>query len=333
MTIAVLMGTCGLFLLNGWTDPVHKKLALTIGAVVCIAVSQAGTCSQDLKTGYLVGATPVRQQGALVIGVLTSVLAVGSTAYFLNLSKTTDIALDARFAVAAAALEGRSDVHPRVKDADGKLSVLETELTLTKLGLAELPEGAGLEPGNYLINPATKEAVYRRKDGIGSDALSAPQASLMATVISGILDQKLPWDLILIGAAIALFMELLGIPSLTFAVGLYLKLQYTAPVFLGGLVRKLADRAYKRVPDADEEPEGTLFSSGLIAGAALMGVLAAMQGFLPGYDGDTGLVNGVAFLADLPFGALGDRPDLGNLFGLGVLVLLGFLMFRSARPS
>jgi len=331
MTIAVLMGTCGIFLLNGWTDPTHKKLALTIGAVVCIAVSMAGTCSQDLKTGFLVGATPVRQQGALVIGVLTSVLAVGSTAYLLNLSKTTDLKLAASFPVAESSLAGRSDVHPRIKDAEGRLSVLSEELTLTRLELAELPAGAGLEPGNYLVDPTTKEAVYRRKDGIGSDALSAPQASLMATVISGILDQKLPWDLILIGAAIALFMELLGIGSLTFAVGLYLKLQYTAPVFLGGLVRKLADRAYKRVPDADEEPEGTLFSSGLIAGAALVGVLAAMQGFLPGYDGDTGLVEHVAFLAHLPFGAGGDS-DIGNYTGAFVLALLGFLMFKGARP-
>lgn len=332
MTIAVLMGTCGIFLYLGWTEPMHKKLALTIGAVVCIAVSQAGTCSQDLKTGFLVGATPVRQQGALVVGVLTSVLAVGSTAYLLNLSKTTDVALAARFPVAEASLEGRSSVHPRVEDAEGALRVLPDELTLTRLELAELPAGAALEPGSYLVDPATKEAVYRRHDGIGSDALAAPQASLMSTVIAGILDQKLPWDLILIGAAIALFMELLGIGSLTFAVGLYLKVQYTAPVFLGGLVRKLADRAYRRVPDADEEPEGTLFSSGLIAGAALVGVLAAMQGFLPGYDGDTGLVEGVAFLAHLPFGALGDG-DVGNAVGAAFLVLLGFLMFRSARGS
>lgn len=331
MTIAVLMGTCGIFLLNGWTDPMHKKLALTIGAVVCIAVSQAGTCSQDLKTGFLVGATPVRQQGALVIGVLTSVLAVGSTAYLLNLSATYDEPLTTTFAASEASLSGRNEVHPRVRGEQGTKSS-ERSLTLTRLDLSDLPEGAALEPGNYLVDSSTREVVYRRHDGIGGGKLSAPQASLMATVISGILDQRLPWDLILIGAAIALFMELIGISSLTFAVGLYLKLQYTAPVFLGGLVRKLADRAYKRVPDADEEPEGTLFSSGLIAGAAIVGVLAAMQGFLPGFDDDTGLVPSFAFLADFSFGANGEERT-GNWVGLGVLVLLGFMMFRGARPS
>ena len=161
----------------------------------------------------------------------------------------------------------------------------------------------------------------------------------MATVISGILDQKLPWDLILIGAAIALFMELLGIGSLTFAVGLYLKLQYTAPVFLGGLVRKIADRYYRRVPDADEEPEGTLFSSGLIAGAAIVGVLAALQGQLPGFDRDVGMVPWLSFLGHLPFGGVEfdggklvfNESGGAQLFGALALFVLGWLMFRSAR--
>ncbi len=335
MTIAVLMGTCGLFLAMGDVEPTHKKLALTIGAVVCIAVSQAGTCSQDLKTGFLVGATPVRQQGALVIGVLTSVLAVGSTVYVLNVAGTNDVPIAEPFAVAEKALEGRERVFAR--PADGAPAPA-SELCLLRLDLADLPPGGGLAPGNYLVDPMTKQAIYQRRDGIGGERLPAPQASLMATMINGILDQKLPWDLILIGAAIALFMELLGIGSLTFAVGLYLKIQYTMPVFLGGLVRKIADRRYRRVPDADEEPEGTLFSSGLIAGAAIVGVLAALQALLPGYDDDTGLISGVAFLANLPFGAIGD-PDpakvsevTGNLFGLALLAALGFVMFRGARP-
>ncbi|MBL8749126.1 MAG: OPT/YSL family transporter, partial [Planctomycetes bacterium] len=328
MTIAVLMGTCAIFLMNGWTDTQHKKLVLTIGAVVCIAVSQAGTCSQDLKTGFLVGATPVLQQGTLVIGVLTSVLAVGFTAYSLNLATTSDEKVVAPFAVADGLLAGHARVTPRQKEEPGSTQ----ELILVRLGPADLPKDQKLEPGNYLVDPATKAAVFRRNDGIGSGRLSAPQASLMATMIDGILDQKLPWDLILIGAAIAMFMELLGIGSLTFAVGLYLKVQYTMPVFLGGLVRKFADRRYGRVPDADEEPEGTLFSSGLIAGAAILGVFAAMQGFLPGYNDDTGLVAGVAFLAGLPFGADGDGT-IGNVFGVFVLALLGYWMFRAARPG
>lgn len=329
MTIAVLMGTCGIFLLAGWGDPVHKKLALMIGAIVCIAVSQAGTCSQDLKTGFLVGATPVRQQGTLVIGVLTSVMAVGWTAYGLNLASTRDEAVGKPFVVAEKLLEGRQRVE--VRPEEGKPAAAGEQI-LVRLTLADFPADQKLEPGNYLVDPTSRQVMFRRHDGIGGERLSAPQASLMATVIDGILDQKLPWDLILIGAAIAIFMELLGIGSLTFAVGLYLKVQYTMPVFLGGLVRKVSDRIYRRVPDADEEPEGTLYSSGLIAGAAILGVFAAMQGFLPGFNEDTGLVPGLAFLADLPFGANHDSV-LSNLFGLGVLFLIGFLMFRSARPS
>jgi putative OPT family oligopeptide transporter len=335
MTIAVLMGTCGLFLALQWTELHHQKLALTIGAVVCIAVSQAGTCSQDLKTGFLVGATPVRQQGALVIGVLTSVLAVGSTVYVLNLAGTTDQSIAEPFQVAPKLLEGRERV---VAKPAGGAPAPASELLLVRLELVDLPANRGLLPGSYLVDPTIQQALYQRRAGIGSERLPAPQASLMATVIAGILDQKLPWDLILIGAAIALFMELLGIGSLTFAVGLYLKIQYTMPVFLGGLVRKIADRRYRRVPDADEEPEGTLFSSGLIAGAAIVGVLAALQALLPGYDDGTGLIAGVAFLAELPFGAVGD-PDptkgsdvIGNLFGLALLAMLGFVMFRGARP-
>ncbi len=329
MTIAVLMGTCGIFLYAGWGDPIHKKLALMIGAIVCIAVSQAGTCSQDLKTGFLVGATPIRQQGTLVIGVLTSVMAVGWTAYGLNLAATRDEVLARPFAVAEKQLEGRQLVA--VRPEEGKPPVAAEQI-LVRLTLADFPADQKLEPGNYLVDPTSHQATFRRHDGIGGDRLSAPQASLMATVIDGILDQKLPWDLILIGAAIAIFMELLGIGSLTFAVGLYLKVQYTMPVFLGGLVRKIADRRYRRVPDADEEPEGTLYSSGLIAGAAILGVFAAMQGFLPGFNADSGLMPGLAFLADLPFGA-NHGSLLSNLFGVFVLGLIGFLMFRGARPS
>ncbi|MEQ1633903.1 MAG: oligopeptide transporter, OPT family [Planctomycetota bacterium] len=327
MTIAVLMGTCGLFLAVGWGDPIHKKLALTIGAIVCIAVSQAGTCSQDLKTGFLVGATPIRQQGTLVIGVLTSVLAVGFTAYGLNLASTRDEALPVPFAVAEPLLRGREQVDLRTETP----SATEGEWILVRLTQSDLPAGQSLAPGSYLVDASSRQATFLRRDGIGGDRLPAPQASLMATMIDGILDQKLPWDLILIGAAIALFMELLGISSLTFAVGLYLKVQYTMPVFLGGLVRKLADRRYRRPPDAEDEPEGTLFSSGLIAGASILGILAAMQAFLPGFDADWGILPGVAFLADLGFGAKSDSV-LAHGFGTFVLLVLGWIMFRSAAP-
>ena len=180
-------------------------------------------------------------------------------------------------------------------------------------------------------------AVVKREDGIGSGRLSAPQATLMATVIDGILTQKLPWDLILIGVAISLFIELMGFSALTFAVGVYLPLPSTMPVFLGGLVRKLADRRYGRVPDAEDEPEGTLWCSGLIAGASILGILAALQSFLPHFNQDTGLQDSLGFLRHLSFGGvnaddtgMNDAP-IADLFGFGVILVLAVLQFRGAR--
>jgi len=345
MTIAVLMGTCGIFVAAGMGQEKNAVLVLMIGAIVCIAISQAGTCSQDLKTGFLIGATPVRQQGALMIGVLASVLAVGWTAYGLNSANVREYKLDRAFAVGAEPLTRSTPIESREDPGKAYKFVRLTEVpvgvTYQKMGeedgKAKLLTVQAIA-GNYLVDSATAQAVYLREDGIGGGRLQAPQATLMATVIGGILSQKLPWDLILIGAAIAIFIELLGFRALTFAVGVYLPLAATMPVFLGGLVRKIADRKYQRVPDADDEPEGTLYSSGLIAGASILGILAAMEGFLPGFNLDTGLLPSLAFLRHLPFGGanvadndLNDNP-LADLFGFGLLCLLGWLMFRAARP-
>ena len=154
----------------------------------------------------------------------------------------------------------------------------------------------------------------------------------MATVIDGLLTHHLPWDLILLGVAIAVFMELLGVRSLTFAVGVYLPLASTLPVFLGGIVRKLADKAYKREPDAEDEPEGVLFSSGLIAGAAILAIVAAALTFLPGFDKKSGLYPPLALLSKLQ-DIDGLFTGASDLFGALLLVLLGWLMFRGAAPA
>ncbi|HEX6883377.1 MAG TPA: oligopeptide transporter, OPT family [Planctomycetota bacterium] len=321
MTIGVLMATCGVFLLVGWEGPGYAKLALMIGAIVCIAISNAGTCSQDLKTGYLLGATPVKQQGALLVGVLTSVLAVGWTAYLLNLSETEEKPVTA-FAVAPARVAAATTVASL---EDGQ------RYAFVKLAREELP--ADQPEGIYLVDPATNQAKYLREDGIGAGKLRAPQAKLMSTVIDGLLTHRLPWDLILLGMAIACFMELLGVRSLTFAVGVYLPLAATMPVFLGGVVRKIADKVYGREPDAEDEPEGTLYSSGLIAGAAILGILSAALTFLPGYDKEAGLYLPIAFLSGLL--ELDGTLFAGatDLLGLALVGLLGWLMFRGAAPA
>ena len=128
--------------------------------------------------------------------------------------------------------------------------------------------------------------------------------------------------------AIALFMELLGFGSLTFAVGVYLPLSSTMPVFLGGIVRKLCDKIYLRAPDDEAEKEGTLFCSGLIAGASIVGIFAAMQGFLSGFDANTLLHPDIALLLRLM--PAWDNP-VSDLWAVFLLAVLGFLMFRAAR--
>jgi uncharacterized oligopeptide transporter (OPT) family protein len=282
---------------------------------VCIAISNAGTCSQDLKTGYLLGATPVKQQGALLVGVVTSVLAVGWTTYLLNAAETKDTAISSRV-VLAADLVSRAETIERREDG-------------ATYAFVRVPTGdaSGLKPAIYLVDPATREVKFEREDGIGAGRLQAPQAKLMSVVIDGLLEHRLPWDLILIGVAIAVFIELMGFRSLTFAVGVYLPLASTMPVFLGGLVRLIADKRYGRVPDAEDEPEGILWCSGLIAGASILGIGAAMLGFLPGFDADQGLHPAVAKLgAWFPTIAASDAVAALFLVGLGVL------MFRGARP-
>lgn len=317
MTIAVVIGTCLIFLAVGWSGSGYSYLALVVGAIVCIAISNAGTTAQDLKTGHLVGATPRAQQAAILAGVLTSVAAIGWTTYAINASGTRVTPLASPVAVPAASIGGAENVVGH----DGK------SYAFVKVAAGEVPS---LEAGNYLVDRATGQAVSRRVDGIGTQGFPAPQANLMSVLISGLLDRKLPWDLILIGVAIALFIELMTGHSLTFAVGVYLPLSTTMPIFVGGLVRKLADRAYKRVPDDPSENQGTLWASGLIAGGALVGVGVALLHFFEplGFDEDT----------DLPMKiALGPRfwPSLfsSDVVPLVAFAILGYFLFRGARDD
>lgn len=256
MTIATLMATALIFLGIGWTDSAYQSVALVVGSMVCIAAANAGATSQDLKTGYLLGATPWRQQIGLLIGVLASVVAIGFT--LLLLERTLGIG------EATAA-------HP---------------------------------------NP-----------------LPAPQATLMATVIKGLLDQQLPWGLVIAGMGIAAMVELCGISSLAFAVGAYLPLSTTSPIFMGGLIKLIADKLNKKKEDSEIGP-GALFSSGLIAGGALTGILVAI--FMGTNIGNDAKGNPVSLMSKINTGWGNAMGSTGDIIGLVAFLLLSVLLLKMA---
>jgi putative OPT family oligopeptide transporter len=279
MTIATLMATCAVFLVQGWTAPAYGALAITIGGVVCIAASNSGDTSQDLKTGYIIGATPRLQQIALMIGVVVSTIVIGSTLNLMNTGLQEFHAAgqpwDITAAHAGVAIQADQQHLPpqiRVVAADNTTSLHQrSEYTvLNAIGSTELQDG------KYLYSPATGRIEVHWIQGIGSASAPAPQARLMATVINGILSRKLPWGLVLIGVSLVVAVELLGIRSLTFAVGAYLPIGTTLPIFLGGVVRWLVDQAAKRAGSEETDSEispGSLFASGLIAAGGIAGLI------------------------------------------------------------
>jgi len=211
MTIATIMATCLVFIGVGWTGKVYEPMALVVGGMICVAAANAGATSQDLKTGYIVGATPRNQQLALFIGAIVSSIVIGWT-----------------------------------------VKILDT--------------------------PSTALAAAGVQHAIG-ETYSAPQATLMATIIKGILGGDLDWQFVMVGIFIAIVLELCNIKSLSFAVGTYLPLSTTLPIFIGGFIRGMADkRAKKENGNVEEEDlrKGNLFATGLVAGGALFGVIAAI---------------------------------------------------------
>jgi uncharacterized oligopeptide transporter (OPT) family protein len=280
MTIATLMATAAIFLVQGWTAPAFGALAITIGGVVCIAASNSGDTSQDLKTGYIIGATPRLQQIALMIGVVVSTVVIGFTLNLMNTGLQEFHAASQPWNINAshAGVAIQSDLTKlpaqiRVVSGDNSSSVhTRSEYTiLNAIGSTELQDG------KYLYSPATARIEVHWIQGIGSASAPAPQAKLMATVINGILSRKLPWGLVLLGVFLIIAVELLGIRSLTFAVGAYLPIGTTLPIFVGGVVRWLVDQAVKKsggeAADADSEiSPGSLFASGLIAAGGIVGL-------------------------------------------------------------
>jgi putative OPT family oligopeptide transporter len=280
MTIATLMATAAIFLVQGWTAPAFGALAITIGGVVCIAASNSGDTSQDLKTGYIVGSTPRLQQIALMIGVVVSTLVIGGTLHIMNTGLQEFHAAAQPWDLNAShpGVTIQADAHHlpdqiRVMNADNSITLHPKSeyVLLNAIGSTELQDG------KYLYSPATHQIEVHWIQGIGSANAPAPQARLMATVINGILSRKLPWGLVLIGVALVIAVELLGIRSLPFAVGAYLPIGTTLPIFVGGVVRWLADLAAKRSgEESDAESEispGSLFASGLIAAGGIVGLI------------------------------------------------------------
>ena len=300
MAIATLMGVCLIFVALGWTGHQYTAAALGIGTVVCIAASNAGTTSQDLKTSFLVGGTPWRQQVALIVGVVTSVIVIGWTLQFVNAAYRS---------VQEAAYPVVLTVEPSARVERGPDGV---EYRMARAGgRGDIPDGA------YLVDPAG-QVRYRIQEGIGSEKASAPQATLMSLVTKGILTQQLPWGLVLLGAFTSILMEIIGVPALAFAVGMYLPLESTTPVFLGGLARKLVDRRRGSEAESDAGP-GVLFSSGLVAGGSIMGLFAVA-------------------LASPELAGLGNAFGFGNQAlpaWVGLLAFLGvaYLIYRTALKA
>lgn len=289
MTVATLLFTSLIFLALGWTAPEYRVTALSVAAIVCVAASNAGTTSQDLKTGYLLGATPKYQQLGLLAGAITSALVIGYTLNLLNEASTIySRKVPAGIVVDANSLSETDTVHDPVhKDDHETYKVLRIrEAAADGSPLAQLGTGKFLvQPSTgavkYLVDPGINGVLKERDDGTLVQKFEAPKARLMSLIIDGILAQKLPWTLVLLGAAIAILMELCGISSLPFAVGVYLPMSTSAPIFFGGLVRGAVDyfkakKGNTSTAEQEDSGPGVLFSSGLIAGGSIAGIVLAL---------------------------------------------------------
>jgi putative OPT family oligopeptide transporter len=275
MTIATLMATSAIFLVKGWTAPAFGALAITIGGVVCIAAANAGDTSQDLKTGFLIGATPRKQQIALVIGACVSTLAIGATLELMNqgLAEFRQTAKPWDSAVAHSGVQVEEQhFHQTWIHVINSNKTVDTRpggnyVLLNALNSPELADG------KYLYNPISQQIEVQWIQGIGSEKAAAPQARLMATVVNGILGRKLPWGLVLLGVFLVIAVELLGVRSLSFAVGAYLSIATTLAIFAGGVVRWMIDSAVEKAESESEISPGSLYASGLIAAGGIVGLM------------------------------------------------------------
>ena len=331
MTVATLLLTCLIFLTLGWTRNEDRLIAISVAAVVCVAASNGGTTSQDLKTGFLVGGTPRYQQWAIIIGAISSALVIGWTLLALNQTSTIYSRHNLPTPKEKPDVAQLTD-RARAPGDDELYHVWRVNQQVA--GQQRIPPGKYLvnDSGEicYLVDPGICGTLTRRDDGTQVRKYGAPQTALMAMITDGILTRQLPWRLVLLGVVIAVVLELSRVPSLPFAVGVYLPLSLSTPVFVGGLVRWVVDRLGRRPPGAQAElasemSPGVLLSTGYIAGGAIAGVLIAF----------------LYFSDEIPelLGAVGDRlgtaqtnaPAL-TAFAVLVLVLLLVGLGRSKKP-
>jgi len=311
MTVATLLMTCLIFVAVGRTGEFYRLMALSVAAIVCIACSNGGSVAQCLKTGYIVGATPRAQQIAILIGAVTSALVIGVTLLVLN---------DAATVYTKKNLPQTSVDSTQLRPKE-KVGGTYSEQDLKEYGVLQAGAGqfAGIPAGKYLVDDAGKiqylvdpginGRLEEHDDGSKVDKFNAPKATLMAFIVDGILTQKLPWSLVLLGVAIALVLELAGVPSLPFAVGVYLPLSASTPIFFGGMMRWLSDKFSRRSAAEAEMSPGVLLSSGYIAGGTIAGIIAALLGIKykmlerlgPQWLGDLASSNG---LSTITFGVL-----------------------------
>jgi putative OPT family oligopeptide transporter len=359
MTVATLLLTCLVFVVLGWTGPGYYVTALSVGAIVCIAASNGGSTSQDLKTGFLIGATPRAQQIAILVGALVSAVALGPVLLRLNEAATVYVP---QMTTETIEVDG----HPVQKAVENFPADLKTDVR--GLGAKEALVGPQARtdanlyyawhkdddvhgpPGRYLVDDSGR-AVYfvdpgingthaTRPDGSRVAKFDAPKATLMSYIIKGILNGQLPWGLVLLGVMIAVVLEMSGVASLPFAVGVYLPLSSSTPIFVGGMIRWLVDAALRNrrrgsnlteeelAAEADKSP-GVLLASGYIAGGAIAGIVIAffasvlsdMQARVDAWAG-----------AHNPFYA-GDHADLLSLLPFAGLTVLLYVVGRPTRAA
>ena len=237
MTVATLLLTSLTFVILGWTGSNYYVTALSIGAIVCIAASNGGTTSQDLKTGYLVGATPRSQQIAIIVGALVSAIALGPVLLKLNAAGSVYVPVGTTIqGIPAGTLQPgeRADVTTlsRREGIEGVLAVGQADPKTYLVWHRQDPAGGNAEKylvddsGTpvYFVDRGINGSIRTLPNGQEVPKFDAPKATLMSYIIKGILGGKLPWALVLLGAMIAIVLEMSGIPSLAFAVGVYLPL-------------------------------------------------------------------------------------------------------------